>query len=374
MANGIYTGYGTIQAQVTRTSNPAAGAIPGAVYVDSQKNYYQVINGQITNVGFDALAAAGGGNVQAGMDAAIALDPTREQSWRVAAGLEQGGGGAGVADTNAKAQLKMLLDQWDLGSLTEWAWGQLSSGVGEDQILLSLRQQQAYKDRFGNTNDARVKAGKQALSETEILAYEKQAAQMLRAAGMPAGFYDQSSDFANMLKNDVSLSELSQRVQWAKKLAVDDPSVLPEEAQAMRDLYGLGNADLAAYILDPQRAAPLIEKQVTAAANAAAARTAGFGSLTAAQAERVSGLTSSVQQAQQGFQQLARIRGLFDPLPGETGADQITTDEAIAAQFGGNAQAQEKLSRRQRARQAAFEATAGDYSRGGLGKASTSAL
>lgn len=268
----------------------------------------------------------------------------------------------------ALAQLKAVFREWGLDSLAGWAWDQLVQGKSADQIVLDVRNQAAYRTRFAAIIERQAK-GLAPISEAEVVQYERQAAQLMRANGMPAGFYDQPADFTRFLSNDVSLSELNSRVTYAKRIAGDDPSVLPEEAKALRDLYGLGDSDLAAYMLDPGRALPLIEKQIAAAANAARARVAGFGDLNVAQAERVSALTSSIEQAAQGFQQLARMRELWNPLPGEAGADQIDNGTLIEAQFGGSADAQAKVSRRQRARQAAFDAQQGDFSKG-LGSSS----
>lgn len=347
--------------QTPMSMSPAGGGTP-TVYIDDQGNYFTNTNGRIVNIGdwgmIDAAKAAGTLGILSGKDS---ID------YRAATGLASGSTGQ---NGSAKAVIKAALDQWQLGSLTDWAWGRIVAGASEDEVLMSIRDTDAYKQRFGNTNAARLKKGLVALSENEILSYEKQAAQMLRAAGLPAGFYDSSTDFAGFLANDVSLSELNSRVQWAKKLAVDDPSVLPEEAKAMRDLYGLGDGDLAAYILDPTKAAALIEKQVRAAANAAAARVAGFSPLSAAQAERISGLTSSTQEAAQGLQQLAHMREVFAPLPGER-ESALSTDTLIEGQFGGNVAAQQEMSRRQRARVAAMESRQGTYA---TGKASTPAL
>lgn len=335
------------------------------VYIDDQGNYFTKQGNSYVNVGWDVVTPAQqAGTIQTlnGQDSIQA---------RAATGLASG---STSVNGSAKAQLKMMLEQWGLGTLTDWAWGQLTAGASEDQVLLSIRDQDAYKQRFGNTNAARTKAGLQALSETEILAYEKAAAQYMRAAGMPKGLFDSPEDFKDLLVKDVSISELNQRVNYAKDLAVTDPSVLPDEVRALRDLYGVDPTMLGAYLLAPDRALPLIEKQIQAAEAAAAARRAGFGDLSVGEAERVGALTSSSEQAAQGFQQLARMRELYDPLPGEAGAAQISRGTAIEAQFAGNADAQAQLSRRQRARQAQFDRTAGDYSRGGLGRTTTDAL
>lgn len=274
------------------------------------------------------------------------------------------------ADTPAKAQLKMYLDQWGLGELVEWAWGQLTAGSSAEQVMLSLRDQQAYKVRFAG-NTVRAQKGLPPLSEAQYLAYEGQARQMMRAAGLPADLFDQPDDFAMYVGNDVSVSELAERVQMAATYAANDPTVSAAERAEMVRLYGEGG--LAAYYLDPNKALPVLQRQTNAAAAAAAAQRAGFGALDRGQAERVTDLSSSIEQTAQAFGQLARQKELMRSLPGEMETPDITADEQINAALGNDAVASEKISRRGKKRVADFNATAGDY-QVGLGRSTTNAL
>lgn len=283
-------------------------------------------------------------------------------------------GGTGTptatADTPAKAQLKLALESWGLGDLVDWAWQQLTSGASNEQVMLSLREQPAYKTRFAG-NEARKAQGLQPLSEAQYLAYETQARQMMRAAGLPTELFDKPDDFARYIANDVSVAELSERVQIASTYAANDPTVSASQRAEMQRLYGVGG--LAAYYLDPGRALPALQRQVAAAESAAVAKAAGFGSLDRLQAEKVGELSASVQQTQQAFAQLVRQRELMTALPGELGVDGITADEQINATLGGDAMQAERISRRARKRQADFSAAQGDY-QVGLGRSTTSAL
>lgn len=274
------------------------------------------------------------------------------------------------ADTPAKAMLKMYLDDWGLGSLVEWAWGQLTSGASAEQVMLSLREQRDYKVRFAG-NETRRQMGLPPLSESQYLAYESQARQMMRAAGLPSNLFDTPDDFAKYIGNDVSVSELAERVQFAASYASSDPTVNAETRAELQRLYGAGG--VTAYYLDPERALPRLQREVAAAEAASAAQRAGFGQLSKAQAERVTDLSSSIQQTAQAFTQLARQRELMTALPGEVGTDAISADEQINAGLGGDAVASDKISRRARKRLADFEATQGNY-QVGLTRSVTTAL
>jgi hypothetical protein len=278
---------------------------------------------------------------------------------------------AGSANADAQAQIKTYLDQWGLSSLTAWAWEQVTAGRGANEILMSLREQQAYKERFAG-NLQRSDAGYAVLSENQYIAYETQLRQMMRAADMPAGFYDSPSDFADLIGKDVSVSEVASRIQLAADLSSSDPTVNADTRAELTRLYGAGG--LAAYYLDPNRALPVLQRQAAAARTAAVSQRTGFGQLNARQAERVSELSSSVEQTAQAFSQLRRQRELMQALPGELGVDTITADEQINAALGGDAQQAERISRRARKRQADFQASQGTYAPNSLGRSTTSAL
>jgi hypothetical protein len=125
--------------------------------------------------------------------------------------------------------------------------------------------------------------------------------------------------------------------------------------------------------LDPDKALPLLEKKVNSATLAGTAAIAGYGQLSQVDAERLNDLGVSQQQAQAGFANLAGKSFLFQGMQGE---NDITTEQQIEAQFGGNAQDAAAIKQRQKARAAAFGS--GQYASSqagvvGLGQAKTSA-
>lgn len=256
--------------------------------------------------------------------------------------------------------LKDELNSWGLGSLYDQAWAMKAAGASDESIVSWIRTTDVYKQRFAG-NVQRQAAGLTPLSEAEYLSYEDQARQMMRTAGLPAGFYDAPEDFANFIGKDVSVSELNTRVQDANQLLNQAP---PEYRQQLQQLYGVDNGAMTAYILDPDKALPAIEQQIRAAGTAGIAQIAGYGQLTRQQAEMVAQLTGSEAQARQGFADLANKRFLLQGFAGEEG---ITAEQALSAEFGGNADAAAALSRRQKARLASF--TSGQFASGQKGVA-----
>lgn len=260
---------------------------------------------------------------------------------------------------DAVAYLNELLSSYGLGELSGWAYEQVISGNSPAMVRQLLWEQPAFKKRFKVIFDRRDR-GLPAISVDEVLDYERKARQLFQAAGLPTGFYDSPDDFYEFLVNDVSLVELNSRVEIARDIVYRTP---PEARAEMQRLYGMSGADAGqeiAFVLDRKRALPLIQSQWLAAQNAGAAVRSGYGQLNRTEAERLAALGIDPTRASQGFGALVQSRELFGELPGlEAAEDQITRDEQLGAAFGGDALAQERLTRRGESRVAQFKGGGG---------------
>lgn len=257
---------------------------------------------------------------------------------------------------DAVAYLNELLSQYGLGELSGWAYEQVIAGNSPAMVRQLLWEQPAFKKRFKVIFDRRA-AGLPAISVDEVLDYERKARQLFQAAGLPPGFYDSPDDFYQFLVNDVSLSELNSRVEVARDFVYrTDPTTRAE----MQRLYGLTEGQEIAYVLDRNRALPLIQSQFLAAQNAGVARRSGYGQLTLTEAERLAALGIDPNRAEQGFGALVASRQLFGALPGmENAEDAISRDEQLGAAFSGDANARERLERRAEGRVASFKGGGG---------------
>lgn len=174
-------------------------------------------------------------------------------------------------DRDAAAALVDLFTSYGLGTLAGKIVGYIREGWGGATISVMLQETPEYKKRFV-ANDARRKAGLPALSPAEYISTERTYRQILSAAGMPRGFYDQPSDFQKWLERDVSPQEISGRVEVATRLANNADPSLREELRRR----GLGPGELTAYFLDQNRALPVLEKLEKALNVSASARRQGF--------------------------------------------------------------------------------------------------
>ena len=255
-------------------------------------------------------------------------------------------------DESASAYLKSLLDQYGLGSEADWANQELIAGHSPEMILQELYQRPAFKARFPSI-DARRRAGLNPMSVAEIISWERQARDLLHAAGLPPGFYDSQDALQDFIGKGVSISELSNRIQLA---AQDYFNADPTVTAQLDQLYGLTPGHHIAFFLDPTTALPLIERDFTAAQLSAAAIHSSFGGLSRTEAEGLVGLGTNPDQALRGFSQLAQSAPLFTPLPGEP-ADAITRAQQIAATFYQDASALTAIQRRQMLRLAPYQAS-----------------
>jgi len=294
-------------------------------------------------------------------------DPTRRPSgapegyeyqwngtrWELVETGRSGGPTRAEERESARAIISNLLSEYGLGNLTDFVNDLITKEdiISGDVILGKIRQTEQYKTRFAG-NIARRNAGFNVLSEDNYIQMENAYRQLMRSSGLPAGFYDQSSDFNELIGGDVSAAELSSRINDGY-LAVQqaDPQVIAE----MKRLYPVGDADLAAYFLDPEKATPMLLRQARSAQIAAEATMQAGRQLGVQTAEELAVAGITQEEARAGFQTIAGAEELFVALPGTT-EQAITEQEQVAGVFGTSAAAQQRIRQRSRERQAAFEA------------------
>jgi hypothetical protein len=254
----------------------------------------------------------------------------------------------GTEKQDAFARLRATFAGYNLGSLADRIAEYIYQGYSEDTVSLLLQDSPEYKQRFA-ANEARVKAGLPVLSPKEYLATESTYRTILRNSGLPKGFYDDESDFQKMIAGDVSATELKQRVDAAAK-AIDDSD--PYYKEALQNMYGLDAGHMIAHLLDPERAAPLVQKQAKAVEYGAAALRQGLTQAPTSQYEAYASGVGTGVGAEQGMAQIASMTPELTTLANISG-DQYSQKTAEEEVFGGLASARrkrEKLAQQEEAR------------------------
>jgi hypothetical protein len=240
--------------------------------------------------------------------------------------------------TNWTEALKAQYEAAGLGALGDRIIEFVKQGFDPETIDFKIRETPEFKLRFP-ANEARKKAGLPVLSLDEYIAAENAYQSVFREAGFAKGFYDSKEDFTKFLENDISPSELKQRVDIAS-LSVDNAD--PFYVDSLQRLYGIPKADMVAYALDPERALPFITRQVQAAQFGGEAARQGLN-IDRSMAETYTGMGVTQQQARQGFEQVAGVLPVAEKLSQITaGAQPVGVGEVTSAVFGGAGSAQYK--------------------------------
>jgi hypothetical protein len=261
---------------------------------------------------------------------------------------------------NARSTMTSVLATYGLGDLSDYVYNEIIAKEtvninNPDAIIFAIREQPAYQKRFAG-NAARLKKGLSELDPASYIGLENQFRQTLQSNGLPANFYDQSDDFQALIEGDVSPAELNERVQQGYRAVADaDPAV----KEQMKNLYGIGEGELAAYFLDPKRTAPLLTRQAQAASIAARGLEQGGIQLSGAFAEDLARRGITEQQARAGFGEVGALGELRQTFAGETA---LSGEQLAGAAFGIDVASQQELERRKRLRTGEF-AGGGSFAR-----------
>jgi hypothetical protein len=240
--------------------------------------------------------------------------------------------------------------------------------VAAATVKAGLRADPVYKARFaGNIkrmeNVAKLKAegkmvpaGAGPLDEASYIQAEIGYRETLRKYNLPAGFYDDSSDFVNLIGNDIRPEELDSRAALAQQAA---SSANPEIKQQLKSLYGVEESQIMSFFLDPEKAQNVIKAGNTAVI-AGTAQKAGIN-LTAEEAARIAEKTApgpdDYLKAESISTKLATTAGLEQgSVSGE--ASSVTGEDVLTAATG-DVTAAVKLEREKSKRKAEYQAASG---------------
>lgn len=239
----------------------------------------------------------------------------------------------------ASDRLKAMFDGVGLGSLAPFIDKRIMEDASEESVLLELYDQPEYQARFPGMKALRSKG--KTITEAEYIKDEKAFAQTARFFDLPVGFYDTPDDFGKLIGNLVAPKEFQDRLQIGQDLA---RAMSPGVKTQLQELYNIGEGGITAYVLDSDRALPLLQKQAKAAQFVGFGRERGFKleGMTAAQAEQIVGTEAysklSAQQMQTALSQAAQLRTTQSRLTGIEG-EVYNEGEALSAVIEGSPEA-----------------------------------
>lgn len=250
--------------------------------------------------------------------------------------------------------LNTRLSQYGLSTLAPVLKQLITDGATEDTITIRLQETPEYKTRF-IANEERIKKGLRVLSPSEYIAIEDAYRQVLRTYGLRQ--FDNDAYVSQFIANDVSAAELSDRVSMAvQRVQNADPAI----SRTLRDYYGISQADMVAYVLDPNQQLQKIQRQIAAAEIGTAARLQGIeAGVTVSEQLAAQGISQA--QAQKGYATIADILPTAEKLSQIYGATMEGYDLAQAEQevFNQLASAQRRRERLTQREIAAFSGESG---------------
>ena len=239
--------------------------------------------------------------------------------------------------------LRGVMADYGLSSLMGRIEQLVQQDYSPEAAMVAIRETPEYKTRFP-AMDALARKNRR-ITEAEYIAFERDAAQLERAYGLPAGMLGKDS-VTNLLTNEVSARELEERVTMAAAGAFQASQ---EVKDTFKQYYSIDSGGLTAYFLDPNKALPLLNKQYASAQIGAEAAIKGLG-IGSTLAEEINMMGISREQARQGFGQAASQKAFT-----EGRGDIVTQEELVTGNVMGNEQAQRNIERAAGARAGRFQ-------------------
>ena len=299
-----------------------------------------------------AAAAAGkGGLTQTDLDRAIREALAKQEAATAAAAREAKATEDAkklAVKVKASDRLTSMFAGYGLETLAGFINRRIMADVSEEMLLLELYDQPEYQLRFPGMKALRAK--NKTITEKEYIDDEKAFIQTARFFDVPIGFYDSADDFGKLIGNLVSPKEYQERLQIGQDFA---RAMNPAARNQLQEFYNVGEGAITAFVLDADRALPLIQKQAKAAQFVGFGRDKGFKleGMTAAQAEQIAGTEAysklSSLQMEQALGQAAQLRQTQSRLTGIEG-EVYDEQEALKAVIEGSPEAM--LASQQRAK------------------------
>jgi nicotinamide mononucleotide adenylyltransferase len=136
------------------------------------------------------------------------------------------------------------------------------AGYTGDQIWIMLYSDDAYKAAYNRrfaANEARAAAGLARLLPATYIELEDGYRSAMISRGMPEGLFDSNDDFTDLIAKDISVKEVEDRLDTA----LDYINFSGNDAvrSELREIYGMTDSEMAAYVIDPDRTSDYLERE-----------------------------------------------------------------------------------------------------------------
>lgn len=176
------------------------------------------------------------------------------------------------AQRNAEiAQMRTFFDTYGLSSLWEGARSYLTQGYTDPNVISVMLSnnptyQEAYYARFPavklvrEVNKTRTAQGLPPIAEPTPATYvELERGYRQALQGLPDGLWGSPDDMAQWIAGEVSPQEIADRVNVAKNYINYQANSFVKDA--LRQVYGLTDAEMVSYVLDDKRTSEFVETE-----------------------------------------------------------------------------------------------------------------
>lgn len=243
-----------------------------------------------------------------------------------------------------------------------WLYKQMQAGMDtQAEIAPIVEATPEWQARFKVIVEQRKQsaAGKpvQVMTPGEVIQYEDTARNLYLHVGLPTSMQMDRDAIDQLMINGVSPSELQQRLGQAFSTVHDTP---PAIRAAFESFYGVGagDANLAAYFLNPGHQLANLDTQARSAFAAGTASRYGFG-LDQARAERIGVGQASLGGIDNTLGQIAQQADVFNAGIAESGTNLNASTTGVDAAMFGSADASRQIEQRIAARRANSASGAG---------------
>ncbi len=243
---------------------------------------------------------------------------------------------------NLIATMRSMMAQNGMSELLAGMEKYVRKGYSGDDLWVMVSNDPAYNAAYNQrfaANARRASAGLPQLLPATYIELEQGYRTAMMNRGMPNGLFDSQDDFTDLIAKDISVKEVENRLD----LALDYINFSGNDGvrAELREIYGMTDSEMAAYVIDPGRTADYLEresdKRFRQASVGGAAENTGVSLADDLRNEIASLYGASTWQStfsdtQQKFTSVAQQSPLYKRL-GLLSAEETSDDDLVKEQF-----------------------------------------
>jgi hypothetical protein len=163
---------------------------------------------------------------------------------------------------NLIATMRSMMAQNGMSELLAGMEKYVRKGYSGDDLWIMVSNDPAYNAAYNKrfaANARRASAGLPQLLPATYIELEQGYRTAMMNRGMPEGLFDSEDDFTDLIAKDISVREVEDRLD----LALDYINFSGNDGvkQELREIYGMTDSEMAAYVIDPGRTADYLERE-----------------------------------------------------------------------------------------------------------------